>query len=62
MITLRNGEFAKALAKCEVRRACELRPDFELALAIDHVLSSGDIAAIFRHGAVARGPARYVRS
>ena len=65
MLTLRNDEFAKALAKSEVRRACELANSsqtFELALAIDHVLASDDIAAIFRYGDVARGPARYVRS
>ena len=67
MLTLPDDadEYAKALAMYDAR-ACDLQPDFrafELALAIDHVLSSDDSAEMFTNiGVVAHGPAHYVRS
>ena len=47
MLTLRNGEFAKALAKYGA--LANSSQTFELVLAIDYVLSSDDIATIFTH-------------
>ena len=46
-LTLRNDEFAKALAKYGA--LANSSQTLELALAIDHVLSSGDIAKILAH-------------
>ena len=47
MLTLRNDEFDKALAKYGA--LANSSQTFELVLAIDYVLSSDDIAKIFTH-------------